>query len=188
MIKTGLFLAEGFETVEALITVDLLRRAKIEVTTVSIKKERDVKSSQGVYVRADTDLDSFSFEDCDMIILPGGQPGTKNLKACKKLTDEILSFEEGGKDLAAICAAPTILAGLGLLDGKPATCYPGCDPEMDGADVTNEAVTVTGRIITGRAVGCAIPFALAIIARFLGQEKAEEIREEIVYRPEEYPA
>ena len=179
--KVCLFLAEGFEMVEALTAVDVLRRAGIPVTTVSVSEDENVKSSHGVIIRADTAIDRFSFEGYDMILLPGGQPGTGNLAKCRKLTEAILSFSEEKKELAAICAAPTVLGGLGLLKGKKATCYPGCDSGMGGAMVTNEAVTVTGNIITGRGMGCAIPFALTIVAHYLGIEKAEEIRKQIVY-------
>jgi 4-methyl-5(b-hydroxyethyl)-thiazole monophosphate biosynthesis len=181
MKKACLFLADGCEMVEALTAVDLLRRAGIPVTTVSISQTKEIKSALNVVITADTTIGEFSFAGYDMIILPGGQPGTENLRACRKLTDAILDFAREGKDLAAICAAPTVLAGLGLLKGKKATCYPGCDSGMDGALVTNEAVTATGNIITGRSVGCAIPFALTIVEYYLGKEKADEIRREIVY-------
>lgn len=179
--KVCLFLADGCEMVEALTVVDVLRRAGIPLTTVSVGKGRSVTSSHNVVLEADTTIGDFSFAGYDMIVLPGGMPGTLNLKACKKLTDAIVKFNEEGRELAAICAGPTVLAGLGLLKGKKATCYPGCDVNMDGAIVTNESVTETGNIITGRAVGVAIPFSLAIVARLLGREKEEEVRKEIVF-------
>jgi 4-methyl-5(b-hydroxyethyl)-thiazole monophosphate biosynthesis len=179
--KVCLFLADGCEMVEALTVVDLLRRAGIPVTTVSVNGKKEIVSSHRVSIRADEDIANFSFADYDMIILPGGQPGTKNLRANVPLAQAILNFAEEGKALAAICAAPTILAGLELLNGKRATCFPGCETGMGKAVLTNEAVTTDGNIITGRSVGCAIPFALEIIRHYLGPEAAEEIRKTIVY-------
>lgn len=179
--KVCLFLADGCEMVEALTVADLLRRAGIPLTTVSINGKKEILSSHQVLIRTDEDIENFSFAEYDMIILPGGQPGTKNLRANIPLSQAILNFAEEGKALAAICAAPTILAGLELLNGKRATCFPGCETGMGKAVLTNEAVTTDGNIITGRSVGCAIPFALEIIRYCLGAEAAENIRKTIVY-------
>lgn len=180
--KVAVFLADGTEEIEALTVVDLLYRAGIPVTTVSIKDERTVVTSHGVHVVADTTIDELPFAAYDMLVLPGGMPGTLHLKDCKALTDRVLSFHREGKPVAAICAAPTILAGLGLLEGKPATCFPAMEPQMAGAVLTHAPATVTDdKIITGRGMGCAIPFALAIVAYYLGQERADQLAEAIVY-------
>jgi DJ-1 family protein len=121
---TAIFLAEGCEEVEALTTVDLLRRAKVPVTMVAIGTTREVTGSHGIRITADTTISEIHFDDYDMLILPGGIPGTPNLAACKPLTDALLDFAAKGKEIAAICAAPSILADLGILRGRTAACNP----------------------------------------------------------------
>ncbi|MDO4284219.1 MAG: DJ-1/PfpI family protein [Eubacteriales bacterium] len=180
--KVAVFLADGFEEIEALTVVDLLYRAGIPVTTVSIGEEREVVSSHEITVKANTTIGALDFAQYDMIVLPGGMPGTIHLKECQALTEQVSAFHRAGKPLAAICAAPTILAELGLLEGKPATCFPDMEPQMKGAVLTHGAVAVTDdRIITGRGMGCAIPFSLAIVAYYLGQETADLLAGKIVY-------
>jgi 4-methyl-5(b-hydroxyethyl)-thiazole monophosphate biosynthesis len=181
--KVALFLADGFEEVEALTVVDILRRAGITCQMVSIKNnDTSVISSHNVRITADVSIGSICFDDYDMLVLPGGMPGTKNLASCSTLTDGLRSFYANGKEIAAICAAPTILAGLGFLRGVRATCYPGMESQMDGAILTHEAAVVSGNIITGRGVGCAIPFALKIVEHYLGASEADKISAGIVYK------
>ena len=181
--KVALFLADGFEEVEALTVVDILRRAGITCQMVSIKNnDTSVISSHNVWITADVSIGSICFDDYDMLVLPGGMPGTKNLASCSTLTDGLRSFYAYGKEIAAICAAPTILAGLGFLRGVRATCYPGMESQMDGAILTHEAAVVSGNIITGRGVGCAIPFALKIVEHYLGASEADKISAGIVYK------
>lgn len=181
MKKVSIFLASGFEEVEALTPVDLLRRAGAQVTIVSIGEERTVKGSHEIPVTADAVFDEMDFADQDLFILPGGQPGTNNLKACGKLRELLADANEKGKLLAAICAAPTVFGDMGLLKGKKATCYPGCEDGLTGAEYRTERVVTDGTITTSHGVGTAIPFGLSLIEQLFGKEKSEEIRESIIY-------
>lgn len=178
--KVLLFLVEGFEEMEALAPIDLLRRAGITVDTVSITSERTVLSSRKVTVLSDKIIDDVNFNEYGMIVLPGG-PGTDNYKKSALLLEKVREFSEKAK-VAAICAAPTILSGLGLLDGKKAVCFPGCEETLlkDGAVLISERVVKDGNIITSKAAGTAIDFALAIIEEIDGKEKAAEIKKQIV--------
>lgn len=181
--KVAVFLADGCEEIEALTVVDLLFRAGIPVTTVSVKiNDPALVSAHGVRITADTTVDAVDFDDFDMLVLPGGMPGTPNLRACAPLMDALHRFYAAGREIAAICAAPGILAEFGFLKGRRATCFPTTEHllEEGGAVVTRTAAVEDGNIITGRAMGCAIPFALQIITHYLGAEKAEAIRESVV--------
>jgi len=182
MQKTAIFLADGFEEIEALTVVDLLRRAKIDITIVSIMESKSVYGSHEIAVEADTTFDDFDFDGVDMLILPGGQPGTKNLYACEPLKDKIKEFNAEGKMLAAICAAPTVYGKMGLLQGKKATCYPGCEVDLTGADFQTSSVVKDGNFITSRGMGTAIDFGLAIIEHFQGINAAKDMAERIVYK------
>lgn len=174
-----LFLAEGFEEVEALTPVDLMRRAKIDVTTVGVGGEY-VTGAHGICVKADiTDADAVPC-DIEMLILPGGMPGTVNLDACgavHRFIDEALRV---GAKLAAICAAPSVFGKRGLLQGKRAVCYPGFEKYLDGACVENCGVVSDGSIITARAAGSAADFALELISALKGEEAAKEISAAII--------
>lgn len=181
MKKVSIFLAPGFEEVEALTPVDLLRRAGAQVTIVSIGEEKAVTGSHQITVTADKLFEEMDFSDQDMLILPGGQPGTNNLKACKKLRDLLENANNKEKLLAAICAAPTVFGDMGLLKGKKATCYPGCEDGLIEAEYMTDRVVTDGNITTSRGVGTAIPFALSLIEQLFGKEKSEEIRTSIVY-------
>ncbi len=182
MLKTAIFLADGFEEIEALTVVDLLRRAEIGIDMVSIMEGRTVIGSHGIPVEADKLLSDIDFDAVDMIILPGGMPGTSNLDACEPLKDRIKEFADKGRKLAAICAAPTVYGKMGLLEGKRACCYPGREPDLLGADVQTTEVTRDGNFITSRGMGTAIPFGLAIIEEYLGADAAKEMAEKIVFR------
>lgn len=181
MKKASIFLAPGFEEVEALTPMDLLRRASVQVTVVSVGEERQVTGSHQITVQADALFEEMDFAQEDLFILPGGQPGTNNLKACRKLRTLLEDADGKGKLLAAICAAPTVLGDMGLLKGKNATCYPGCEEGLTGARYLTEPVVVDGTITTSRGVGTAIPFALSLIEQLFGKEKSEEIRRSIIY-------
>ena len=181
MKKVSIFLAEGFEEVEALTQVDLLRRAGAEVTMVSISGAREVAGSHGIVVTADKIFAEMDFAEMDLLVLPGGMPGTLYLKECAPLIALLQDFNEKGRKLAAICAAPTVLGAAGLLRGKKAACYPGCEDGLPGAEVLTDRVVVDGNISTSRGVGTAIPFALSLIAQLYDQQKADQIRESIVY-------
>ena len=182
MAKTAIFLAEGFEEIEALTVVDLLRRAQIEITMVSVMGDLYVTGSHGITVKSDVQIGDYDFDSADMLILPGGMPGTSNLGACTALTDQILKFNHAGKPLAAICAAPTVYGKLGILDGKRASCYPGCERDLKGALPQTDEVTICDNFITSRGMGTAIPFGLAIIEHFKGKAEADEMAKKIVFR------
>ena len=179
MKKVSIFLGEGFEEVEALTPADLLRRAGAEVTLVSIGTEKKVTGSHGISITADRLFNKTDYEDADLLVLPGGMPGT--LKACEPLLALLKEHNAKGKKLAAICAAPTVLGHAGLLNGKNATCYPGCEDGLTGAVCQTAPVVTDGTITTSRGVGTAIPFALKLIAQLYSQEKADEIAKSIVY-------
>ena len=181
MAQTAVFLAEGFEEIEALTVVDLLRRARIGCGTVSIGPERAVTGSHKITVMADLLFDQVDFDSLDMIILPGGQPGTENLRNFKPLTDKLIEFDAAGKCISAICAAPTVFGQLGLLKGKKACCYPGLEDKLTGADVSDDSVCVDGHITTSRGMGTAIDFGLSIIERFQGEEAADDMASRVVY-------
>ncbi len=181
MAKTAIFLADGFEEIEALTVVDLLRRAGIEITMTSIMGKKSVTGSHNIKVEADELIEDLDFDSVDMIILPGGMPGTKNLDSCEPLKAKIRKFNDSGKLLAAICAAPTVYGKMGLLKGKRATCYPGCEGDLLGADLQTTEVAQDGNFITSRGMGTAIPFGLAIIAQFQGPSSAQDMANKIVY-------
>ncbi len=181
MAKTAIFLADGFEEIEALTVVDLLRRAGIEIVTASIMGRKSVTGSHKITVEADVLLDDVDFDSTDMIILPGGMPGTTNLGACEPLKEKIQDFYNNKKMLAAICAAPTVYGKMELLDGVKACCYPGCEVDLKGALVQTSQVTRDGIFITSRGMGTAIPFGLAIIEHFQGRDAASDMAKKIVY-------
>lgn len=181
MKKVCVFLANGLEECEGLITIDILRRAGVEVTTASIHEDLLIESSHGIRFQADALARSLAYEEFDMVVLPGGLGGTNNLAASPLVAEVVTRFADQGKLVAAICAAPSVLGGLGLLRGRRATCYPGFEDKLTGADVTGEPVTEDGSIITGRGLGATIPFALHLVARLMGDAKAEEIRQQIQY-------
>lgn len=183
--RVAVFLAEGMEEIEALTVVDLLYRAGIPCETVSITNTNVVTSSHDVSVVCDREIDDtrFDFDDYDMIVLPGGMPGTLNLGECDTLTNEVTRFAADGLQVAAICAAPTILAKLGLLEGRKATCFTDMQSVLaeNGALVQQDSVVVDGNIITSRGMGTAIPFGLAIVAHYLGQDVADELGRKVVF-------
>lgn len=181
MAKVSVFLAEGFEEVEGLTQADLLRRGGAEVTLVSVKETKTVTGANGITVTADKLFTEMDFSDTDLLVLPGGMPGTLNLKAYAPLLDLLKEFDQKGKKIAAICAAPTVLGSIGLLKGRKATCYPGCEDGLIGAELSTDTVVVDGNITTSRGVGTAIPFGLNLIGQLFGEAKAAEIKEGIVF-------
>lgn len=181
MKKVSVFVAPGFEEVECLTVVDLLRRAGMEVTLISVGAEKQITGSNGITILADKFFEDMDYSTMDLLVLPGGQPGTTNLKACRKLLDLLEEFNSQGRKIAAICAAPTVFGSMGILKGKKATCYPGCEGELDGAEFLEQRVVVDGNITTSRGIGTAISFALSLIEQLDSREKAEAIRTGIVY-------
>lgn len=175
------FLATGFEDIEALAPLDIVRRAGLDITTVSITGDLTVQSAHGVGVVADALIEDIDPADADMLVLPGGLPGSVHLDECAPLRDMILSHHAQGKALAAICAAPMVFGHLGILRGVRATCYPGVEPQLDGAVCVDEIVCRDGNIITGRGPGAAMAFGYAIAEYFLGEEAVAPLREGMMY-------
>ncbi len=181
MSKVNIFFATGYEEVEALTVVDLLRRAGIETDMISVTGDLNVTSSHNVTVKMDR-LFEQADENADMLVLPGGMPGTTNLAQHKGLADMINRYNEAGKYIAAICAAPTVYGKMGLLEGKNATCFPGMESDLRGANKLTDKVVIDGNVITSRGLGTAIDFGLALVALLKGIGTAEELASKIVYK------
>ncbi|MCX7727472.1 MAG: DJ-1/PfpI family protein [Chitinispirillaceae bacterium] len=179
MTEAIVLLADGFEEVEALTVVDLLRRADIKVTTVSIK-DVEVKGGHNIIVKADTTLEKIP-SSYDALILPGGAVGTKNLLESEKVISMVRETFEKGLICAAICAAPQVLGKAGILKERKATCYPGCEEGLKGAIIENKPVVRDKNIITSRGVGTAIAFALEIICVLKDENSAKKISSQILY-------
>lgn len=177
MKKVALFLANGFEEIEALATVDILRRAEIPVQTVSITNNVVVTGAHNIPVTADTTFDKTNFSDVEVLVLPGGMPGAKHLNEHEGVKSLIKEFNDKGNLIAAICAAPMVLGGLGLLDDKKATCYPGFESELIGAKSTNESVVSDNNITTGRGPGLAFDFALSLVEQIAGIATRKEVQQ-----------
>ena len=180
--KVYIFLADGFEDIEGLTVVDLMRRARIDIVTVSIKNTKQITTAHGITMFTDTTFKETDFSDADMLVLPGGQPGTTNLGAFEPLTDLLKNFHNNGGKIAAICAAPTVFAGIGLLHGKKATAYPSCMDGLGDAQRLEDNVVVDGTITTSRGLGTAIDFSLSLIGQLLDQETADKIAKSVVYK------
>jgi 4-methyl-5(b-hydroxyethyl)-thiazole monophosphate biosynthesis len=180
MKKVLIHFADGFEEIEAITPVDVLRRAGCDVITISISGSREVTSKRGVVVMADKLFEEVDYEAADMIVLPGGQPGADNLNTHAGLKKNIIRFNDGGKLVAAICAAPLVLGSSGILKGKRATCFPGTESKLTGAVTTGNAVEVDGNIITGKGPGAALSFSLTLAERLVGKEKADEVRRAMI--------
>ncbi len=168
MAKVAIFIADGSEEVEAITPVDLLRRAKVDVDVVSIMDSLEITASRNVKITADKLIGDINFDEYDLLMLPGGVKGTNNLNANELLKEQLVKFNEQGKGIAAICAAPTVFAGLGLLNGK------------DCANVIEDSkVVVNGNIITSQAMGTSVDFGLALVGYLCGEEAKEELRKNI---------
>lgn len=176
-----MFLGTGFEETEAITPLDLLRRAGIEVKTVGLNGPI-ITGSHGIGVVADMEIADLNISDAEMVILPGGLGGVASIRGCEGAMAAIRSAWEQGKFTAAICAGPTVLADLGITDGKNATCYPGCESGMGNARMITEAAVRDGQLITGTSAGCAIPFGLKLIEALKGTEEARRIADQIVIR------
>lgn len=184
MSKAYILLCDGFEEVEALATADVLKRAGIETVLVSVGGEEAVRGTHDIYVDADdyfSDPDVYdeAFSDGDAVILPGGMPGTNNLKASGAVTDMIGAYDEAGKLVCAICAAPSVLGACGLLNGHKATCFPGFEEELGNAEFVGGPAVISDNIITGKSMGCAIDFALAIVKALLSEKEALELEKKL---------
>ena len=179
--KIGMMVANGYEEVEMLTVVDLLRRAGMTCDIISVSGEKELTSSHKVTVIADLLYEEADFDSYDALAIPGGMPGTTNLGAHAGVCEQLKKAYADGRMIAAICAAPTVFGKLGLLEGKKAICYPGMEDQLTGAEVSYEPAVRDGNIITSRGMGTAIDFGLAIIAYYEGEEAAAALAEKIVY-------
>ncbi|MCD7717299.1 MAG: DJ-1/PfpI family protein [Lachnospiraceae bacterium] len=182
MAEAYVFLADGFEEIEGLTVVDLLRRAGIETQMVSVMEGKDIIGSHGIELKADLTFDEIDAAAVQLFVLPGGMPGTKYLAAHEGLAALLKEQSAAGKKIAAICAAPSVLGGLGLLNGRTATSYPGFEGQLAGAAVTMNPVEISGNVTTSRGMGTAIPFGLALVAQMRDQNTADRLSESIIYR------
>jgi len=173
-------LADGFEEIEALTIVDVLRRAKIETMTVSVTGETTVRGAHDIKIIADLLFEKADYNKCDMIVLPGGMPGTLNLGKHAGLAEQLVGFSESGKWIGAICAAPSVLGKLSLLKGKRATSYPGYQEEMPGAEYSEERVVRDGKLITSRGPGTAIEFSLKLVELLKDVQTSEALRKSMI--------
>lgn len=177
-----MLLGTGFEETEAVAPLDILRRAGVKVLTVGIDG-KTVCGSHKIPVVADITLEEMDLTEMDMIVIPGGMGGVASLRACPAALEALKFGWDNGKYVAAICAGPTVLADLGITDGRHATCYPGQEIHMGNAKMEKDAAVVAdGRLITGTSAGCAIPFGLALAEALVGKEATEKVKEQIVIR------
>ena len=182
MSRIAVFFAEGYEEIEALTVVDICRRCKLEVETVSVTGDRVVMGSHDIPVTMDRTLEEADFSSYDMLVLPGGLKGTRGLEACEPLMTQIKAFYEAGKYIGAICAAPSIFGHMGILRGRNACSYPDFESHLEGAVVTGGPVEISDNVVTSRGMGTSIDFALAVAGIFVGEGAAEEMAAKIVYR------
>lgn len=180
-MKAIVFLADGFEECEGLIAVDILRRAGMDTIMASAMDGLQIDSSRHIKVQADMMAADVDYDSADLIVLPGGRLGTENLGANAIVVEKCREFA-AHKHLAAICAAPSLLAALGLLEGRQATCHPDFEDQMKGAILTGGSVTVDGNIITGQGLGASFDFSFELVKIMVGADKAEEIKKAICYR------
>ena len=178
MAKVYVFLADGFEDVEALIPIDVLRRGGVEVVTVSTTEFTQVESAHGVSIEADIQFDQSDYADADLLMLPGGMPGASNLYAHEGVCEALMAQYKAGKKIAAICASPAVvLAPLGILDGKKATCYPGFEQALTMATYTADLVTVDGNVTTGEGPAAAFPYAYELLTQLVDKQTSDQIAE-----------
>ncbi len=180
MKKIAVHLAEGFEEIEAVSIIDVLRRADFDVEVVSISDNPEVTGSHQIKITADRIFKDIDYKEVEMIVLPGGMPGANNLNAHQGLRQQIKKFYKENKPIGAICAAPIVLGDMGILKNKTATCYPGYEDRLTGANTTGASVEQDNNIITGRGAGVAIQFALKIVEFFKDKQQAENLAEKMV--------
>ncbi|MBR4450945.1 MAG: DJ-1/PfpI family protein [Clostridia bacterium] len=171
-----MFFAPGFEETEAVASLDVIRRAGIDVRSVGVGSKH-ISGSHGISVNCDMDAEEATFTGLDGVILPGGMPGTLNLEKSERVNEAVDFCFSNGKLVAAICAAPSVLGKKGLLKGKSAVCYPGFEQYLEGADIPDKYVVTSGNVITARGMGSAVEFGLAIAAYFKGEAAAGELRD-----------
>lgn len=176
-----LFLADGFEEIEALTAADILRRAGIDVKTVSVSADLCVTGAHSITVAADILAEEADITAAEAVILPGGMPGTLNLQKSSAVRDFVMHCAEKGKYVCAICAAPSVLGSCGILEGKTVACYPGFEDKCTGAEISFEPVCVCGNIVTSRGPGTAAEFAYEIVRLMKSAEAAERLKRDMIY-------
>ncbi|MCI8510383.1 MAG: DJ-1/PfpI family protein [Lachnospiraceae bacterium] len=181
MAKVYAFVSDGMEEVECLATCDVLVRAGIEVKLVSVTGKREVTGSHGFTITADLVFEELAGDDADVLFLPGGMPGTANLTEHEGLAALLKKHAATGKRLAAICAAPSVLGGLGLLEGRRATCFPGWEEKLLGAEVLKEGVVTDGTVTTGRGMGWSLDLGLELVRLLIDEETAKSLKTKIQY-------
>lgn len=181
MAKAYIFVANGSEEIETLIPVDVLRRGGVEVKTVSITGSTDVEMSHGVTIKTDLTFENANLDDADLLMLPGGLPGSTNLNDHKGVREALTKQYNDGKLVAAICAAPMVFGSLGIVKGRRATCYPGFEKFLDGAEYTHELCTVDGNVVTGEGPAAALPFAYKLLEMLSTEQTAHEVADGMMY-------
>ncbi len=181
MAKVYEFLADGFEEVEALAPVDILRRGGVDVKTVSVTGTTTATSAHGVTMIADLRIEDADLSDADLLLIPGGLPGATNLRDHEGVRAALTAQAEAERYIGAICAGPMVPGSLGLLKGRRATCYPGFEKFLDGAEYTGELVTVDGNIITGEGPAASMPYAYTLLSLFRDEEATADIRRGMMY-------
>ena len=182
MAKVYEFLADGFEEVEGLGPVDVLRRGGVDIKTVSVTGSEMVSTSHGVTVKADLLFEDVDFADADLLMMPGGLPGSTTLDAHEGLHRVLNAHNEAGKLIGAICAAPMVLGRMGLLKGRRATCYPGFEEYLEGAEYTHELCTVDGNITTGEGPAATFPYAYKLLEALTDKKTADGIADGMMYK------
>ena len=180
MKKVFIFLADGFEEIEAIAPIDILRRAELDVVTVSISDSKTVTGAHGIKVEADQLFTETTFGENDYYVLPGGYDGMLNLSAHQSVNELLKKQHSEGKKLAAICASPSVLGKLGILEGKEAICYPGFEGKLTGAVISKKSVVEDGNVITGKGPGVAVQFALKIVESLKGKETASQVSDSLM--------
>ncbi len=181
MAKVYEFMANGTEEIEALTVIDVLRRGGVDARMVSITGSEYIESSHGIVIKCDTTIEQADLSDADFLLLPGGLPGSTNLLEHEGVREALMKQAADGKRIGAICAAPMVLGDLGLLRGKRATCYPGFEKYMDGAEYTQDIFTVDGNIITGCGPAATLPYSYAILEMLTDRETAEGLKEGMMF-------
>ena len=179
-MKVAVLLANGFETLEALTVVDILRRGEVECNTFSLEGN-EVTTSHNIKLKADKSIMNEEINSYDFLVLPGGMPGSINLKDDERVIELVKKFNEKNKWICAICAGPIVLGKAGITEGKNLTCYPGFEEELGNCNYKNDMVVVDGNIITGRGPAAAIPFAFEILSK-ISEEKAEKIKKAMLFK------
>ena len=174
-MKVVVFFAKGYEEIEALSVVDVLRRGGVEVVMAGVDGDC-IKSGRGIEIKMDQRVETIDYNTVDMLVVPGGVPGVDNLYASKFVVEQLKAFKQANKWIGAICAAPGVLGKLGLLEGESATCYPGVEEELKGATVVNERVVVSHKVVTGIGAGASLEFALCLLELLMGSEKKEQVK------------